>query len=370
MIMSENKYTVLVVDDEEALLDITAEYLETDGYSVVRARNGKIALEMLQSTIPDIIISDITMPEISGFELFEKVRAKSEFQNIPFIFLTGHSDIQHIMQGKELGIDDYITKPFDPNILLSTIKGKLKRRQEINNSMSHQIEEMKNQLLHLMFHEMRTPLTSILGATEVLSEGKESLSQKDFTDFLEMLRSGSKRLNNMVEDFLLVVRLESGEIEREVEKEAVPINLQKIVEHICTADRETIERKKIHCTISVDDRLYMLSISAPHLENILSRLIDNACKFSNDGGTVKVVSSVKPERVILSVSDNGIGIPTNKQAGLFQKFYQVNRESQEQQGPGLGLYIAKRLAEINGCELTFESTEGKGSTFTLTVKKK
>jgi two-component system sensor histidine kinase/response regulator len=368
--MAETKYTVLVVDDEEALLDITGEYLAMDGYAVVKARNGKAALDVLESTAPDIIISDITMPGMTGFELFEKVRAKLQFQSTPFIFLTGHSDLRHVIQGKELGSDDYITKPFDPSILLSTIKGRLKRRQEINNSMSQQVEEMKNQLLRLMSHEMRTPLTSILGATEVLADGKEALSQKDFTDFLEMLKSGSKRLNNMVEDFLLVVRLESAELEREVEHRAVPINLHKIVEHVYAKHHELYEKKKVHCTISVDDQPFMLFISAAHLENIVSRLIDNAFKFSPEGGNVRIVSESKPEWVTIAVSDIGNGIPRNKQAGLFQKFYQVDRDSQEQQGPGLGLYIARRLAEINQCELTFESEEGKGSTFSLAVKKK
>ncbi len=368
--MTETKHTVLVVDDEEALLDITGEYLGMEGYAVVKARNGKNALDVLQSTTPDIIISDITMPGMTGFELFEKVRAMPQFQSTPFIFLTGHSDLRHVIQGKELGIDDYITKPFDPNILISTVRGKLKRRQEISNSMSQQIEKMKDQLLRLMSHEMRTPLTSILGATELLAEGKDSLSQKDFTDFLEMLKSGSKRLNNMVEDFLLVVRLESGELKREVELQATPINLHKIVEHVYTKHRELYEKKKVRCTISVDDQPLMLYTSAEHLENILSRLIDNAFKFSREGGSVNIVSRSTPERVTLAVSDTGIGIPQNKQAGLFQKFYQVNRESQEQQGPGLGLYIARRLAEINECELTFESTEGNGSTFSLSMRKK
>ncbi|MDE3058072.1 MAG: response regulator [Bacteroidota bacterium] len=360
---------MLIVDDEEALLDIAGTYLEMEGYSVAKAQNGKVALNVLQSMTPDIIISDITMPEMSGFDLFEKVRAMPALQSTPFIFLTGHSDPKHVIQGKELGADDYLTKPFDPNILISTVKGKLKRRQEISNSVSQQIEQMKNQLLRLMSHEMRTPLTSILGATEVLADGKESLSQQDFTDFLEMLKSGSKRLNNMVEDFLLVVKIESGELEREIEGETVPINLQNIVEHIVADCREVFEKKRIQCTISVDNRPQMLSISAAHLQNVLSRLMDNACKFNHDGGSVMIASDISPERVIITVSDTGTGIPQNKQAGLFQKFYQVNRDSQEQQGAGLGLYIARRLAEFAHCELTFESQEGKGSTFALAVRK-
>ena len=361
---------ILIVDDEPDLLEITAAYLEMEGYTPLTALSGAAALEILKSTTPDLIISDITMPGMSGFDLFEKIRSDAAYQNTPFIFLSGHTDLQHIMTGKELGSDDYLMKPYEPEMLISTIKGKLKRRQQLSDSISQQMDTLKNQLFRLISHEMRTPLTSILGVTEILSDGKETLSPEDFKGFLEMLKTGTVRLNKMVEDFLLVVRIESGELAKEIEIRDTCIAPKSVVARICTLREEVRQFKNLTFAIDMADESPYLFIQLPDFENIVSRLVDNACKFSLQGGTVRIASRTEKDRYILTVTDNGHGIPREKQKGLFQKFYQVDRESQEQQGAGLGLYISRKLAELNNCDLWFESEEGKGSAFHLSVAKK
>ncbi len=361
---------ILIVDDEPDLLEITAAYLEMEGYAPLTALSGAAALEILKSTTPDLIISDITMPGMSGFDLFEKIRADATYQNTPFIFLSGHTDLQHIMTGKELGSDDYLMKPYEPEMLISTIKGKLKRRQQLSDSISLQMDTLKNQLFRLISHEMRTPLTSILGVTEILSDGKESLSPEDFKGFLEMLKTGTVRLNRMVEDFLLVVRLESGELAKEIDLRDSCIAPRSVIERICFLREEIREVKALTFTMDISNESPNLFIHPLHFENIVSRLIDNAYKFSLQGGTVRFAAKSEKNSYVLAVMDNGRGIPRDKQKSLFQKFYQVDRESQEQQGAGLGLYIAKKLAEINNCDLWFESEEGKGSVFHLSIPKK
>ncbi len=361
---------ILIVDDEPDLLEITAAYLEMEGYTALTALNVPAALEILKTTTPDMIISDITMPGMSGFDLFEKVRANSSFQNTPFVFLSGHTDLEHIMMGKEIGSDDYLMKPFEPEMLISTIKGKLKRRQQISESMTQQIEQLKNQLLHLISHEMRTPLTSILSATELLASGRETLSSDDFKGFLEMLKAGTKRLNTMVEDFLLVVRIESGEVAKEIDFRESSIAPRAVVDKLLMAFEETRKNKNIVLILKVQEESVHLCAQQSQIGNILSRLIDNAFKFSPAGSTVTIASRADSEGFTFSVTDSGMGIPKNKQSGLFSKFYQVNRESQEQQGAGLGLYVAKKLAEFNKFKIWCESEEGKGATFYLTIPKK
>jgi two-component system sensor histidine kinase/response regulator len=361
---------ILIVDDEPELLEIASAYLEMEGYTPLTALNGAEALELIKSTRPDLIISDITMPGMSGFDLFEKIRSNHALQDIPFVFLSGHTDLQHIMTGKELGSDDYLLKPFEPQMLISTIKGKLKRRQQVNDSISLQVDNLKNQLLRIISHEMRTPLTSILSVTEILSGGKETLSPEDFKGFLEMLKKGTVRLNKMVEDFLLVVRIESGELTKEIDDRESRIAPMAVLGRLCSTLEEIKLKKDLTFELNVANESPYLLIQPLHFENIVSRLLDNACKFLPVGGRLTLNSRTEKGRYILSIADNGNGIPRDKQEGLFQKFYQVNRESQEQQGAGLGLYIAKKLAELNKCELGFESEEGKGSTFYLSIPKK
>ena len=368
--MSSTNPKILIVDDEPDLLEITAAYLEMEGYKPLTALNGPAALEILNSTVPDLIISDITMPGMSGFDLFGMVRSDSKFQNTPFIFLSGHTDLQHIMMGKELGSDDYIMKPYEPEMLISTIKGKLKRSQQLNDSMSQQMESMKNQLFRLISHEMRTPLTSILGAADILAGGKETLSPEDFTEFLKMLKIGTLRLNRMVEDFLHVVKIESGQVSKEIDFHDACIAPLEIATRFASVREEIKKNKDITLNIEVQDESPYLFIHPPHFEDIVARLFDNACKFSPPGAVITIASHNENDRYVFSVADNGNGIPLDKQDRLFQKFYQVDRESQEQQGAGLGLYIAKRLAELNMCTLWCESDQGKGATFYLSIQKR
>ena len=361
---------ILIVDDEPDLLEITAAYLEMEGYTPLTALSGAAALEIMKTTTPDLIISDITMPGMSGFDLFEKIRADLSYQNTPFVFLSGHTDLQHVMTGKELGSDDYLMKPYEPEMLISTIKGKLKRRQQLNESFSLQVENLKNQLFRIVSHEMRTPLTSILGITEILADGKDNLSPEDFKGFLEMLKTGTVRLNKMVEDFLLVVKIDAGEIAKEIDGRESCIATLATVKRLVAACEEMREKKKFTFEVEVPDESPFLFIQPPHFENVVSRLLDNASKFVRTGGTVRISARTENELYILSVADDGNGIPLGKQEGLFQKFYQVDRELQEQQGAGLGLYIAKKLSELNKCELGFESEEGKGSSFFLGIRRK
>ena len=368
--MASTGSKILIVDDEPDLLEITAEYLEMEGYVPLTALSGAAAMEILNVTIPDLIISDITMPGMSGFDLFEKIRSDSKFQNTPFIFLSGYADLQHIMAGKELGSDDYLVKPYEPEMLISTIKGKLKRSRQLNDSMSQQIESLKNQLFRLISHEMRTPLTSILGAAEILSGGKEALSPEDFTEFLQMLKIGTLRLNRMVEDFLLVIKIESGEVSKEIDFNGACIVPLEIATRFASVLEEIKKNKDITLSIEVSDESPYLFIHPPHFEDIVARLFDNACKFSPPGAVITIASHGENDRYIFSVADNGNGIPLDKQDRLFQKFYQVDRESHEQQGAGLGLYIAKKLAELNKCTLWCESDRGKGAAFYLSIPKK
>ena len=357
----------MLVDDEESLLEITASILEGEGYIVKTADGVPPAIEILKQVTPDLIISDITMPGQTGFDFLAHVRSLPHLQHVPFVFLTAHSDIESIKSGKELGIDDYLTKPVDFYLLLSTIKGKLKRKEQLSEAFAFQTDQIKNQLFRLISHEMRTPLTSILGATELLSDSKEPLSPNEMTSFLEMLQASSKRLNHMVDDFLMAMKIESGEMFKEIDSKEVRINSFLFVSRVLSDCAEKIQNQQLNVQNTVPDEQFVIVAFTGHIDNIFRRLIDNAIKFSSIGGTITLSLVKEINAITFVVKDEGCGIPKEKQGILFQKFQQVNREKNEQQGSGLGLFIASRLAHANHAELTFESEEGKGSTFYLKV---
>ncbi len=196
----------------------------------------------------------------------------------------------------------------------------------------------------------------------MLSESQNNYSQQELTEFLQMLQSSSKRLNTMVDDFLTVTKIESGEIQREMEVKDSRITPFHIVERLI--EDLVFQTRYYQVTIQnrVPDRTVSVLMHAPHVENILRRLMDNAVKFSKPGASV-IVSMHELDGFVFSVQDFGMGVPADKRSVLFQKFGQVDREKNEQQGSGLGLYISHHLAKLNRGELWYESEEGKGSTF-------
>lgn len=366
--MSESQQTILMVDDEESLIEIVGSVLEGEGFTVLTANSVDKGIEHLNTTSPDLIISDITMPGKNGFDFFAHVRSLPHLQHVPFLFLTAHSDPESILVGKEIGSDDYLTKPVDFHLLLSSIRGKLKRKDQLNKAVNFQTEKMKNEIFRLITHEMRTPLTSILGATEMLSDTQYEFSPKELTDFLQMLHNSSKRLNVMVDDFLTVTKIESGQIAREMEVHNSSINPYHIVNRLIADLEYQCSHQHITIKNTIPDASITVFMFTAHVENILRRLMDNAIKFSHPNGIV-TVNLEEHESFKFSVSDNGFGIMEDKKIVVFQKFGQIDREKHEQQGSGLGLFIAYHLAKLNGGELSFESMEGKGSTFYLTVPK-
>ncbi|MFA6455885.1 MAG: ATP-binding protein [Bacteroidota bacterium] len=362
------KQTILLVDDEESLLDIVGSVLEAENFNVLLAYSVDKGIEHLNNTTPDIIISDITMPGKNGFDFFAYVRSLPHLQHVPFLFLSAHSDSESVVAGKEMGSDDYLTKPVDFHLLLSSIRGKLKRKEQLSEAASYHADKMKNEIFRLITHEMRTPLTSILGATEMLSDSQNSYSQKELTEFLQMLQNSSKRLNAMVDDFLTATKIESGEISREMEIKEYRISPFHIVSRLVTDLDYQLTHHRVTVENTVPDTTISVHMFATHIENILRRLIDNAVKFSKPDSTV-IVGLHDNDGYVFSVQDFGVGVAEDKRSVLFQKFGQIDREKQEQQGSGLGLYIANNLAKLNGGELWFESDEGKGSTFYLKVPK-
>lgn len=357
--------SILLVDDDEVLREMTRTVLEANGYAVTTTASVSAAEAWCEGHTPELIISDVEMPGANGFDFYRSVHTRPAMHDVPFIFLSGHGDIDTVTTGKELGSDDYFTKPVNYPLLLATIKGKMKKRRMVQQKYSTQVEQIKGELFRMISHEMRTPLTTILGATEILADPTSNLSAEDLTGFLTMLQQNSVRLTSMFEDFLTVTRIESGDIATELPDEPLPFSPRSTAEAALYRMQERAAGRSVRLESNVPPGDVIIPVYPPHLENILVRLLDNAVKFSPRGATVAVAGSVAPDLVTFSVSDDGPGIAPEHVPAIFDKFYQADREHQEQQGAGLGLFIARRLAELNGGTLGVDSAPGRGSVFTL-----
>ncbi|MCC6803577.1 MAG: response regulator, partial [Anaerolineae bacterium] len=205
---------VLVIEDERYLLEDITELLEYTDFEVQGANNGSEGLEAAWEYAPDLIICDIMMPDLTGYDVLEQIRENPDTANTPFIFLTAKADRDSLRQGMEMGADDYVTKPFTSADLLAAINTRLKRQTQIAVRLEKSIESIKRQLTRMVTHELRTPLISINTVLDVISRQIGQLSTSELQELLDTIGAGGKRLSHRVEQLVFITQLESDMLDR------------------------------------------------------------------------------------------------------------------------------------------------------------
>jgi two-component system sensor histidine kinase/response regulator len=362
-----SRRTILVVEDEPRILQVISLLLQQADYQVLEASDGEAALSLLNESIPDLIISDVKMPGIDGFTLCEQVRANPDFLQVPFIFLTAKGERADIRRGMSLGADDYLTKPFEPEELLSAVRVRLARAVETKEAIVRASTDLQERIIRTLTHEFRSPLALVVGYVDLLEATGQKITDSSFQSILQGLHSGSSRLVSLVDDFLLLSKLETGAIHREIEQ-FPPVSLvpDLIVQLLATQAQDQANAKKISVTIQCSAPDLTVAINGQHLGEIARRLFDNAIKFSkSSGGRILITTGKEQDYWVLHVIDNGIGIRQEALAWIFEAFQQVDRDQLEQQGTGVGLAIVRGLVEAYGGRVGVESVLGQGSTFSV-----
>jgi len=363
---NDNRPSILIVDDEPLILDMVQEMLSIEGYNTILANSAEEALDLLDGgTKPNLIVSDINMPGMNGFDFYEEVQRRPALNVLPFIFLSALYDQPIVSHGKELGVDDYLMKPFTREELLATIKGKLKRAEKISASYDEQVSSMKGKILQMLSHEFRTPLTTIIGFASVLSDESTHLSEEELKKFMDLIKKGGDRLNNLVEDFLESSSIEAGEMLKLYDSTKQNFEIKYPLRDAVKFFNEEAAHKNVEIVSEAPEELPMVFGSSSQIMDILKRIISNAVKFSHDNGKVVISMKIEPDVLEISVKDTGVGIPAEEISKIYDKFYQVKREKYEQQGSGLGLFIARRLALINKSTIQCESVVDQFTVFKI-----
>lgn len=365
-----SKAKLLVVEDEHNLLLGIRDILELDDYSVVTASNGQQALDVLKSqkgVLPDLILSDIMMPYMDGIQFLKEVRKNEAWVKIPFIFLTAKGAKGDIQQGKLLGVDDYLVKPFDADDLLVAVESRLSRHQAINQAAEGEIHDIKRNILTILNHEFRTPLTLVVAYADMLKDNNvEHMSDEELLLFLREINMGADRLRHLVENFILLVELETDDAAKNYEWRSHPItNFSTILESACDKYRNH-SRYTNPIELILPSQLPTVFGDREYIMTMLNELLDNAFKFSPNGDPVTVEARNVEGGLQLRIIDRGRGIPPKEVENIFKSFYQINREQFEDQGAGSGLAIVSGLARLHQAQLHVESEDGKGSCFTIT----
>jgi signal transduction histidine kinase len=367
--------TIMVVDDTPANLKLLEGMLRGLGYRVLEFPHGAMALKAAARNPPDLILLDIILPGMDGFEVCRRLKADESLKDIPVLFISALDGTDDKIKGFAAGGLDYVTKPFQEEEVLARVKTHLElRRQqlriEVQNRQlqeSHdrlrQLEELRDNLVHLIVHDMRSPLMVISGACEMIGLEKGRLSPPQ-QQFAIMGQNSCRQLIEMVSSLLDISRLET----EQMPLKRVVCDLRDIA--AASAESVAILAQKKKLTIQVNGEPSHASVDRDIMHRVLINLLGNAIKFSPEGGSIGVTISSTEDTVRAAVTDQGDGIPPEYHQRIFEKFGQVeSRKEGKRLSTGLGLTFCKLAVEAHGGQIGVDSEPGKGSTFWLSLGK-
>ncbi|MDF5720440.1 MAG: response regulator [Rhizonema sp. PD37] len=357
---------LLIVEDEAAIRANILDLLKAQDFDAIAAENGTIGVEMALSHLPDLIICDVMMPELDGYEVLKTLRQNPLTATTPFIFLTAKADQVDLRAGMSLGADDYLTKPFRSKELLQAIATRLEKQAVIENQQAQKLNELRCSITLSLPHELRTPLNGIIGLSELMIAEYSSLSSTESLEMLQDIRTSGKRLHRLIQNFLVYAELELAATDSKrvasfrnyQTHSAKSIIAEQAILQARAADREAdLQLELLDASIQISTR---------YLKKLVEELLDNAFKFSSAGTPVTVSSVREHNFFILSIADKGRGMSTRQvtEVGAYQQF---ERKLYEQQGSGLGLIIAIRLAKLHAGKLFIESILGEQTTVLVTI---
>jgi two-component system sensor histidine kinase/response regulator len=355
--MEENRVAriVLIVDDDPHARIVAHDLLLPDGYALVLAANGAEAIDLAVKVRPDVVLSDLMMPEMDGITLCEQLRSRPETRATPIIIATALDSRADMIRALDAGATDFLSKPLQGIELRARVRSMMRIANETR--LLHQVLDLRTNLVNMALHDMRSPLQSIAFATE-------SLRRHPTTESLAPLRrlsDGIARLQKLIDEMLVAARSEAGELTLAVE----PLDLDTLVRKAAEDAREAAERSGI----AIDVQPSGISVSAdPSLiRRCVENLLTNAIKFSPAGTNVSLHTSRVEREVHLEVADRGPGIPEQERERIFEPFKIVEGGPRSQLQLGLGLAFCQMVARAHGGTIHVSSREGGGSVFRLTL---
>lgn len=363
------EFKLLVVDDVQTNVLLLKALLGKEGYGILVANNGQEALEVIRNENPDLILLDVMMPGMDGFEVAERLKSEEYRCEIPIIFLTALDDTQSIVNGFKLGVGDFISKPFRKEELMVRIKHQLslvaaRRIIEEKNEELRKTIAGRDKMYSVIAHDLRSPMASMkmLLNTIMMSVEKDKIDP-DIFDMLEMSNKTSEEVFSLLDNLLKWTKSQLGKLTVIPQK----LDISGLADGVVEVMNSVAEVKHIKL-IRTDHESFFVYVDIEMIKSVLRNLISNAVKFSNPDSEIKVGIKAEDGKVIVSVTDSGKGIKKEDQHKLLKDsthFTTYGTNSEE--GSGLGLLLCRDFARKNGGELWFESEENLGSVFSFSL---
>jgi len=347
----EEKSRILIVDDAVDAVELLKKRLRFEGYDTAEAYDGEEALKQVAEYNPDLIILDVMMPKLDGYEVCQRLKSNENTKYIPILMLTAKSEIEDKVKGLDIGADHYLAKPFN----YKELSAKVRSLVAVKAAREKLVEEEKSKALERMMeeveHEIRNPLTSIGGfARRVYNRLPQGDPNKKY---MEMIINDVARLEDMIKELL---ELETTAISyREL------TNINDVIMEALKSFNQDLEDRGIEARTELGDNLPLISIDQEQMKMALANLVENSIEaMQNKLKILKITSRISDGRMEIQVSDTGKGIPKDKIKNIFDPFF-----TSKTRGPGVGLTFTLKIIQEHRGTVSVESEPGKGTIFTI-----
>jgi PAS domain S-box-containing protein len=387
---SKLRPSILVIDDEPSVHELLADVFRDD-YEVLRAQEGMTGLLLARQRSPELILLDVMMPGMNGYEVCEQLKKEPETKEIPVLFLTGARDVHSEIKGLRLGASDFVSKPIHSAALKARVTNQINLRKaqdellrltalkyhnditavtneaEAQDRIKSMELQMKDEFLSHISHEFRTPLASIYAFVTLLADRLAGEISQQQEEYLGIIRMNVAQMKSMIDDLLETTRIRTGRLTIRLQSVSVP----EVVQYALQTLERAASAKSIVVSVHIGDEVGSAYADKTRLRQLFMILLENAVKFTPVYGSIEMTvcsHDTDPNFLLVEVSDTGCGIAAEVTENIFERLYQVNSsDTAGRAGLGLGLHIAKELVERQGGKIWVESVVEKGSCFRFTV---
>jgi two-component system, sensor histidine kinase and response regulator len=354
--MAENKGVILVVDDTPSNVIILIDLLQDEGYIIHEARDGQAAVELVPTVAPDLILMDINMPRLNGFEACRRLKSNSATQDIPVVFISAWGELDDKINGFKAGGVDYITRPFQVEEVIARVRTHITIAKQHQQIMA--LNRLKDQLVRTVSHDLKNPLTGVRGYVDMLIEDETSADRQRM---LTLIRRSADRMYRLISNLLDLTRIQDG---LQLERRSVLVS--QLIQDALNDFEVQAQSRQIHMTMDLPNGDLSVSVDPLRMGQVIANLLSNAVKYATR--QVIVRGERIDDRLHLAIVDDGPGIPPEMQARLFEAFYRAPTQTNKQvEGTGLGLSIAQGIVQQHGGIIRLHSVVNEGTMFEVVI---